>query len=74
MLHMGYSSPSVIALDYDFTFLYKKKLSPSSDIGGDMIAFVSESTRLVLYKNSGKGVTSHILAQNRSYVQILQLL
>jgi len=25
MLHMGYSSPSVIALDYDFTFLYKKK-------------------------------------------------
>jgi len=37
---MGYSSPSVIALDYDFTFLYKK--------GGDMIAFVSESTRLVV--------------------------
>jgi len=24
MLHMGYSSTSVIALDYDFTFLYKK--------------------------------------------------
>jgi len=24
MLHMGYSSPSVIALVYDFTFLYKK--------------------------------------------------
>jgi len=24
MLHIGYSSPSVIALDYDFTFLYKK--------------------------------------------------
>ena len=46
MLHMGYSSPSVIALDYDFTFLYKKVDSIQWHTGGDMIAFVSESTRL----------------------------
>jgi len=48
MLHMGYSSPSVIALVYDFTFLYKKNnwFHPVT-YGGDMIAFVSESTRLV---------------------------
>jgi len=49
MLHMEYSSPSLIALDYDFPFLYKKKKIPSSDIGGDMIAFVSESTLLVVF-------------------------
>jgi len=47
MLHMGYSSPSVIALVYDFTFLYKKFDSIQWHTGGDMIAFVSEITRLV---------------------------
>jgi len=55
MLHIGYSSPSVIALIYDFTFLYKKNGFHPVTFGGDMIAFVSESTRLVknwIYKNS----------------------
>ena len=46
MLHMGYSSPSVIALVYEFTFLYIF-YSIQWHTGGDMIAFVSESTRLV---------------------------
>jgi len=48
MLHMGYSSPSLIALDYDFTFLYKKMI-PFSDIGGDMIAFISEKHHSSFY-------------------------
>ena len=47
MLHMGYSSASVIALVYEFT-LYKKKFdSIQWHTGGDMTAFVSESTHLV---------------------------
>jgi len=48
MLHIGYSSPSVIALVYEFTLLYKKIDSIQWHTGGDMIALVSESTRLVL--------------------------
>ena len=48
MLYMGYSSPSVIALDYDFTFLYNFFDSIQCHTGGDMIAFVSESIRLVI--------------------------
>jgi len=47
MFDMGYSSPSVIALVYEFTFLYKKFDSIQWHMGGDMIAFVFESTRLV---------------------------
>jgi len=48
MVHMGYSSSSVIAQVYDFTFLYNKKNdSVQWHTGEDMIAFVSESTRLV---------------------------
>jgi len=43
MLHMGYSSPSVIALVYDT----KKNDSIQLHTGGDIIAFVFESTRLV---------------------------
>ena len=34
MLHMGYSSPSVIALIYDFTFLYKKNWFHPVTYGG----------------------------------------
>jgi len=34
MLHMGYSSPSVIALVYDFTFLYKKNWFHPVTYGG----------------------------------------
>ena len=45
MLHMGYLSPSVIALVYNFTSLYKKIWFHP---GGDMIAFVFKSTRLVV--------------------------
>jgi len=47
MLHMGYSSPYVIALDYEFTFLYKNIWFHPVTYGGDMIAFVYESTRPV---------------------------
>jgi len=50
MLHMGYSSPSVIALVHDFTFLHKKMSFHPVTYGGDMIAFVFESTRLVCIK------------------------
>jgi len=46
-LHMGYSSPSVIVLVHHFTFLHKKFHSIQWCTGGDMIAFVSESTHLV---------------------------
>ena len=49
MLHMGYSSPTVIALVYEFTLLYKKIDSIQWHTGGDMIVFVSESTRLVSF-------------------------
>ena len=50
LLHMGYSSPSVKALVYEFTLLYKKKFASIQwHTGGDMIAFVSESTRLVCF-------------------------
>jgi len=45
MLHMGYLSPSVIALVYNFTSLYKNIWFHP---GGDMIAFVFKSTRLVV--------------------------
>ena len=38
--------PRCSSLGYDFTYLYKKFI-PSSDIRVAMIAFVSESTRLV---------------------------
>jgi len=48
MLHMGYSSASVIALVYEFTLLYKKIDSIQWHTGGDMTAFVSESTHLVI--------------------------
>jgi len=48
MLHMGYSSPFVIALVYDITSLYKKIRFHPVTYGGDMIAFVSESTHLVI--------------------------
>jgi len=34
MLHIGYSSPSVIALDYDFTFFYKKNSFHPVTYGG----------------------------------------
>ena len=50
MLHMGYLSPSVIALEYDFIFLYKKTFdSIHWHTGRDTIAFVSESIRLVSF-------------------------
>ena len=47
MLHMGYSSASMIARVYEFTLLYKKIDSIQWHTGGDMTAFVSESTHLV---------------------------
>jgi len=50
MLHMGYSSPSVKVLVYDFTSFYKFFFdSIQWHMGVDMIAFISESTRLVKY-------------------------
>ena len=50
MLHMGYSSPSVKALVYDFTPPSTKKIdSIQWHTGEDIIAFVSESTRLVSF-------------------------
>ena len=61
MLHMGYSSPSVIALDYDFPFLYKKIDSIQWHTGGDMIAFISESTRLVSSVKQPPALSSHFL-------------
>jgi len=48
MLHMGYSSPSVIALVYDFTFLYKK--IPSSDIRGEtwLLSFLKAPVKFII--------------------------
>ena len=51
---MGYSSASVIALVYEFTLLYKKIDSIQWHTGGDMTAFVSESTHLVLHLHAMK--------------------
>ena len=44
---MGYSSPSVIALVHDFTFIHNFFSFHPVTYGGEMIAFVSESTHLV---------------------------
>jgi len=60
MLHMGYSSPSVIALVYDFTSLYKKIWVHPVTYGGgwgDMIA----SFILVLHVPFQAGFTYSIL-------------
>jgi len=47
MLHMEYSSPSVITLVYGFTSLYKKIDFIQWHTAEDMIAFVFKSTLLV---------------------------
>jgi len=52
MLHMGYSSPSVIALVYILPSSTKIFDSIQWHTGGDMIAFISECTRLVFYMNN----------------------
>jgi len=44
---LGYSSFPVIALIYDPIFLYETIVSTQWHLGGDMIAFIYESTHLV---------------------------
>jgi len=71
MLHMGYLSPSVIALVYDFSSLYKKIDSIQWHTGEDMIVFVSESTRLVYwlyYLNHCKYTRMSIYFQIDTYI------
>jgi len=46
---MGYSSRSVITLVYDPMFRYENNCFDQVTHGGDMIAFVSEITRLIIF-------------------------
>jgi len=70
MLHMGYSSPSVIALVYDFTFLYKKIWFHPVTYGGRHDCFRFRKHPSSCYD----GVNDHLRYKFLSYTNIQHIL
>jgi len=59
MLHIGYLSPSVIALVHDFTFVHKKNVIPSSDVRGrhDCFRFRKHPSSFTMLKQETSSTT-----------------